>query len=149
MRSSPLSRCRAGVADGVLFRKCDGLRCFVAHQWFITHGRRVALPKTPFLKDVPAWALPGGKERPSLVGTFGWLQGKVVLTPATLLLFASFDERPRLGWARRKTHPSRGEHSSNRRQKALYSSPAFWPACELMFQSNLQSSFRLLIGLRG
>ena len=37
-----------------------------------------ALASFGFLKDVPAWALPGGKERPSLVGTFGWLQGGLV-----------------------------------------------------------------------
>jgi len=29
-------------------------------------------------KDVPAWALPGGKEHPSLVGTIGWLRGGLV-----------------------------------------------------------------------
>ena len=87
-------------------------------------------------KNVPARALPGGKERPSLVGTFGWLRhlsrnvpglggpgGKptqalwghsVGLVHALLCseLSLALRERPGLGWARRNTHPSRTGHSS-------------------------------------
>ena len=39
-------------------------------------GAQANQPQSIVLEDVPTWALPGGKERPSLVGTFGWLQGR-------------------------------------------------------------------------
>ena len=89
-------------------------------------------------RNVPARALPGGKEpRPSLVGTFGWLRldsqkmsqawvGQAENPPKPcgdirlacyIHSFGSVSnfvlrERPGLEWARRKTHSSRTGHSS-------------------------------------
>lgn len=40
----------------------------------------------------------------------GFKVGKGGVSWSVVLIFG---ERPRLGWARRKTHPSRGGHSSN------------------------------------
>jgi hypothetical protein len=104
--------------------------------WAYDMCRRKYLTLVKLTENVPARALPGGKERPSHVGTFGWLRlcsrnvpglggpgGKptqalwghsVGLVHALLCgeLSLVVRERPGLGWARRKTHPSRTGHSS-------------------------------------
>ena len=83
------------------------------------------LSQLPFSEGCPGLGAPRRKRAPKPCGDIRLASRWVGLGSChSLLILPSSGERPRLGWARRKTHPSRGGHSSNPGKKLSYSSPA-------------------------